>query len=215
VDIGADETKTAGTPPVDHTPPVSYTRNVPAYLTLATDNAGNTEAPPASPDSTTIVKSHFLGSRIYVNGSATGVESGEDWAHAYHSIGSALELAVRWGVKEIWVARGRYGESLKLVSGVALYGGFAGNETRLADRNIPANPTVIDGSQANAGKPAQNVVLIPAVALPRTRECMAIPGGTGGSPVMVRKAWVNGRESRASRPCHILWLPFLELPYRA
>ncbi len=47
---------------------------------------------------------------------------------------------------EVWVAKGTYFERVKLKSGVALFGGFAGTENDRADRRGVLNPTVLDGS---------------------------------------------------------------------
>ena len=69
---------------------------------------------------------------VYVDASATGVGNGTSWADAYRQVFQALAAAVAGD--EIWVAEGVYkpttGTSreatLQLLSGVALYGGFAG-----------------------------------------------------------------------------------------
>jgi len=103
-----------------------------------------------------------LGSRIYVNGTATGTNTGQTWTNAFNSLQDALDLASSG--MEIWIARGTYKPSklpriatllgisnapklhmFELKSGVALYGGFSGAETKLNDRNIDANPTVLSG----------------------------------------------------------------------
>ena len=42
---------------------------------------------------------------------------------------------------------------------MSLYGGFAGTETERAQRDLAANPTVLDGSVANNGTPAASVVV--------------------------------------------------------
>lgn len=94
---------------------------------------------------------------IYVNQSARGSQTGNSWASAYKNLQLAIDRA-RAG-DEIWVARGTYlptrflipGETdprsrtFILKGGVAVYGGFAGNEVSRAGRNVENNPTVLSG----------------------------------------------------------------------
>ena len=49
------------------------------------------------------------------------------------------------GGGEVWVAGGTYTERNSLQAFIYLYGGFAGNETDRSQRNIAANPTILDG----------------------------------------------------------------------
>jgi len=73
---------------------------------------------------------------------------GTDWAHAFHTIGQALSAAVSGD--RIWVAAGSsaYVERLSMPNGIGVYGGFAGTENALIQRNPKAHPTIIDGNQA-------------------------------------------------------------------
>jgi len=90
---------------------------------------------------------------FYVNSSATtGSNNGSSWANAYTDLQSALAVAVSGDI--IWVAAGTYyptpiatfrNTSFQLKNGVAIYGGFAGNETMLSERDWVANETILSG----------------------------------------------------------------------
>ncbi|HPC64698.1 MAG TPA: right-handed parallel beta-helix repeat-containing protein [Anaerohalosphaeraceae bacterium] len=70
---------------------------------------------------------------------------GQSWATAKKTIGRAL-AAVQNSGGEIWAAAGTYPERINLSAYVYLYGGFAGNETERSQRNVVANPTILDGT---------------------------------------------------------------------
>jgi hypothetical protein len=93
---------------------------------------------------------------VYVNGNATGLNNGTSWKDAYTKLQDGLAAAVSGN--QIWVAKGTYypdegGTAIDndrlsrylLKNGVALYGGFAGTETVLSQRNITANRTILSG----------------------------------------------------------------------
>lgn len=87
---------------------------------------------------------------VFVKHNATGGNNGSSWANAYNELESALDAATP-GTK-IWVAAGTYvpqggtlDNSFSVLAGVELYGGFAGTETALSERNIGANPTILSG----------------------------------------------------------------------
>lgn len=84
----------------------------------------------------------------------TGANNGSSWADAYQGVGGlASALAASVAGDEIWVADGTYrpttGTSrtaaFTLKTGVAIYGGFAGGEKSLAQRDFAANPCVLSG----------------------------------------------------------------------
>ncbi|MDX2116600.1 MAG: GC-type dockerin domain-anchored protein [Planctomycetota bacterium] len=94
--------------------------------------------------------------RIYVDASATaGLQTGLTWSNAFTNLDDALDMAKASGgqITEIWVANGVYkpfpinsrSASFDIPSGVKLYGGFAGGETRLSDRDPSANVTLLSG----------------------------------------------------------------------
>jgi len=87
---------------------------------------------------------------LYVNASAPAGGNGASWASAFRDLQSALVVAGPGN--QVWVARGRYqpsaanpAASFVLPDGVPVYGGFAGTETSLAQRDPAANVTVLDG----------------------------------------------------------------------
>jgi hypothetical protein len=96
------------------------------------------------------------GSRLYVNAAAGASGDGQSWATATNDLSAALEFAglVPGVVNEIWVASGAYRPgrgtgsreaSFALVPGVAVYGGFAGGEEDLGQRDWMTNVTTLTG----------------------------------------------------------------------
>jgi predicted outer membrane repeat protein len=94
----------------------------------------------------------------YVDDSAGGAGTGVSWADAFPRLQDALAAARP--DDQIWVARGTYRPdrsarvpagshrreaTFTLKEGVALFGGFAGSETALIQRDWSANPTVLSG----------------------------------------------------------------------
>ena len=95
---------------------------------------------------------------LYVNAAATGADDGSCWADACQNLQDALAIAVASGgdVLELWVAEGVYpytpagpgGDrqaSFVIPPGLTIYGGFAGGETALDQRDIANNPTILSG----------------------------------------------------------------------
>lgn len=101
---------------------------------------------------------------IYVKYNATGANTGASWADAFTSLDQALATATAG--QQIWVAAGTYKPAnaapnnfFLVVDAVKLYGGFAGTETSLNQRNIAANATILSGDLAGndvAGDFVQN-----------------------------------------------------------
>jgi len=142
------------------------------FYTQAMDNNGNEEEPHAVPDGQTVVITSFIGSRVYVDDSATGTQTGADWANALHSLQAGLTVATAFSVSQIWVATGRYLPSqdgtgnpaptdprtctFALPSDVELFGGFSGTEALLSERPNPGHPTLLSGDLGTVGDTSDN-----------------------------------------------------------
>jgi len=96
----------------------------------------------------------ITGNRLYVNDNASGLNNGMSWTNAFKSIQEALAVAKASAgqITEIWVAGGMYVpgsnriSNFKLVEGVKMYGGFAGNESLLTQRVLSvANQSYFSG----------------------------------------------------------------------
>lgn len=85
---------------------------------------------------------------LHVSKSGDGSD-GLTWESAYNAISDAL--AVSASADEIWVASGTYQETIRLMEGVALYGGFAGNEAtgEFELRDWESHETIVDASGFN------------------------------------------------------------------
>ena len=121
--------------------------NPPQWRILQDAVAGDLTKPPTS--------------RLFVDATAIGAGDGSTWNDAFLRLDDALSAAAASGgsVLEVWVAAGTYrpdtsllaeprDASFGLVSGVSVYGGFAGGETGIADRDPEANPTILSGDLA-------------------------------------------------------------------
>ena len=113
----------------------------------------------------------FQGARshiLYVNTNASGAGDGSSWADAFTDLGDALRATVPYS--EIWVAQGNYQPGLVRSShflippGKEVYGGFAGGETDINQRNPVANPTILSGDIGISDDSSDNTfhVVIPS-----------------------------------------------------
>lgn len=121
------------------------------FYSIAIDRAGNSEPAPATPDERALILISYPAPQVRVDSLAQGNAIGLDWENACPTIASAMAIADRYGVKEIWVARGRYEEPVIFKPGVAMYGGFEGvsgaRESTLGQRDPARNPTILAGEK--------------------------------------------------------------------
>jgi predicted outer membrane repeat protein len=123
----------------------------------------------------------------FVNRAATGAKDGQDWADAFTDLQSALQAAQ--AADQIWVAEGTYTPtsgtdqtvSFVLKDGVGVYGGFAGTETLLSQRDPPDNITRLSGDIGTLGDTSDNsnhVVTCGLVSAGAVLDGFTISGGT-------------------------------------
>ncbi len=99
----------------------------------------------------------------YVNTAAPAGGNGLTWATAFQYLQDGLAAAASSGgaVTQVWVAAGTYrpdqgagqtpgdrAAAFGLLNSVSVYGGFAGNETLLTQRNFTLHPTILSGDLA-------------------------------------------------------------------
>ena len=135
----------------------------------------------------------------FVDADATGANTGTSWTDAFVDLRDALAAATSGD--QLWVAEGVYRPdggtkdtdlSFILPSGVALYGGFAGNELVLNERDVLAHPTVLSGDldgddtpeaflhMSNTDDNSHVIVRASGLAEPVTIDGFGIRGGVGG-----------------------------------
>ena len=96
--------------------------------------------------------------QIHVDADANGASDGSSWTDAYTDLQDALSAAT--GTDQIWIAAGTYTPTVPLdgsdartatfyisgdQDGLTIYGGFAGTETALSERDLVANETLLSG----------------------------------------------------------------------
>ncbi len=87
---------------------------------------------------------------VYVKIDAPGpVFDGRTWATAFKNIQEAIDSLPTSG-GEVWVAAGTYSGGITLKRNLKLYGGFAGNESSLEQRNWKTNTTIIDANNSGS-----------------------------------------------------------------
>ncbi|NUY81072.1 T9SS type A sorting domain-containing protein [Flavobacterium sp. MAH-1] len=107
-----------------------------------------------------LFSSNSHATRYYVNASATGNGNGLTWVNAFTSLQAAISATIAGD--EIWAATGTYkpgtsrSASFVMKNGVNLYGGFAGTETMLSERNIATAPTTLSGDIGTLGNNNDN-----------------------------------------------------------
>jgi hypothetical protein len=108
--------------------------------------------------------------------------SGTSWGCATGDLQSAIDMATSG--QQVWVAGGTYqpatGSSFRMKEGVKIYGGFAGNEQTLAQRNLSdfTNKSILQGNNYPVVNNADNGLTKAAVL-----DGFTITGGIAGSIV--------------------------------
>ncbi len=108
-----------------------------------------------------------IGSVVYVDVDATGAGDGSSWADAFTDIQLAINYAgaaytLNGTAVEVWVAEGTYytgddrNDSIIMQPGVYIYGGFAGDETSLSQRDYETNITILSAEIGDTSTETDN-----------------------------------------------------------
>ena len=102
--------------------------------------------------------------------------TGLTWGTAKKTIQAGINAGS--GSDQVWVKLGTYPETVTLRSGVSLYGGFAGTETLLSQRNWTTNVTTINATTVS---PRYHVVTMDGVTNARL-DGFWVTGGNANGP---------------------------------
>ncbi len=147
------------------------------------------------------------GGVIFVDKDATGSNNGTSWTDAYTDLQSALSKALN---AQVWVAEGIYypasdasdrSAAFLLKRGVAVYGGFAGTETLLSQRDWQAHPTVLSGDlERNDTVDARGVLTSTAGILGSNAYHVVVGSGITQTAVLDGFFITGGQANSASDP---------------
>jgi cysteine-rich repeat protein len=129
---------------------------------------------------------------VHVNGGVAddSLHDGSTWGKALKTVQRGLAAAALLGGCEVWVAAGTYtpgttrDATFQLVSGVSLYGGFAGNEVARDERSVGSNTTTLSGNIGDPASTADNVYHVVTGANGAVIDGFTITGGraSGSTP---------------------------------
>ena len=117
------------------------------------------------------------GNPIYVDSSAVGSNNGLTWTDAYTDLQEAIDLSCNCPGSPIWIAEGSYQPTqdnpissdntasdvtFYIDHPVEIYGGFAGTETSISERDWRINKTILDGALPSSTDSALHVVVMDA-----------------------------------------------------
>ena len=104
----------------------------------------------------------------YVNAAALGANNGLSWTNAFKNLQDGINASAAGC--QVWVAQGKYSpsgssrlNSFYLKNGVAIYGGFVGNESGLLQRDWYDNETILSGDIGHLNDNsdnAENVIFV-------------------------------------------------------
>jgi len=164
---------------------------------------------------------------IFVDDSATnGLNNGSSWGNAFTTLQDALtDAASRCEVAQLWVAEGTYrpdqggGQTpldrtatFQLQNGLGIYGGFAGGETDLSQRDISNNVTILSGdidsddilsngiSKTINGNNSYHVVFSRFKDPTAMLDGFSISGGNANDPVLLEAGNGGGLFNSDSSP---------------
>ena len=124
---------------------------------------------------------------VYVDcDNVKGRWDGNSWATAYKTVQEGLDDAQKAG-EEVWVAEGTHkptstiDNSIAIIlrSGVALYGGFKGKETKRDQRDWIKNVTILSGDIGKLGDDSDNSTHVVMGANDAIIDGFTITGGNG------------------------------------
>jgi len=144
---------------------------------------------------------------LVVDDDAAPGGDGLAWASAYNDLQDALVQAAIFNsdgntendIEQIWIAEGTYkpsgggtgrSVSFSLLDGVTLYGGFAGTESSLSERDLAAHETILSGDLGITEDPTDNAYTVVKCGenIESAIDGISITGGNANSSTVGNKS---------------------------
>jgi len=148
---------------------------------------------------------------IYVDASASGAGTGSSWTNAYTMLQDALAAAASGD--QIWVAAGVYypdegggmtnndrTATFTMIDGVEMYGGFAGTETTLGQRDWTTNVTVLSGDIEQNDTTDPNGIVTDVANIDGSNAYHVMTGGGTDSSAVLDGFTVTAGNANGSDP---------------
>lgn len=121
----------------------------------------------------------------FVDGAVQESGHGGSWSQAFKTIQESLDATQAWD--QVWIKTGTYLLDATLAPDVpiTLLGGFAGGESSPAQRDIAANPTVIDGNDATLCLYITRTTVVNGLTIQRGNDGNGTYGFVGGGGIHV------------------------------
>ncbi|MCB9766843.1 MAG: hypothetical protein H6752_01515 [Candidatus Omnitrophica bacterium] len=146
-----------------------------------------------------LIPNEPLAETFYVRDQGPGSD-GHSWETAFSSIGTTLSECAPYD--HIWVSEGVYRETIELVTGVQIYGGFSGNESELEFdlRDWKAHPTILDASYGGTACVGANEAVVDGLRITRGIGQGYSGGGISCADVVMvfRNCDIDGNSSGSS-----------------
>lgn len=146
-----------------------------------------------------------LSATIYVDADVIGGDgTGSSWANAFTSLSSAITAA--GSGDEIWVKSGIYipgaarTDTFTLKNGVSIYGGFAGTETLLTQRDPATNVTILSGDIDNNDSQTPIITDLATVTGNTTNSYHVVSGGGTDNTAVLDGFTVTAGNANSSNP---------------
>lgn len=136
--------------------------------------------------------------RLYVDHTASGSNTGTSWLDALEALRDAFTLADNCtGIVQVWVTEGVYRpddgvgvvpdsrtETYQLIDGVAVYGGFEGTETLLEERDWVGKVTILSGDVDQNDTAVGGIVNTPGDISGANSYHVVVASGVGNTTIL-------------------------------
>ncbi len=138
---------------------------------------------------------------IYVRTDADDQNNGLSWQSAKRTILSAIAASANGD--QIWIKAGNYDQALTLAKSISIYGGFAGTETSVDQRDLAHNQTAVGstGITLNIGGQLQQGIVIDGITFTQLGATAGQVIVSNAGPLEIRNCVFTGITLTSNSMC--------------